>query len=62
MSLQLFPSQVMATFSQTMLFRTAVTRALPLATRSISMSTKLQAKVAVLGATGGIGQPLSLLW
>ena len=31
------------------------------ASRSFTSSSSAQAKVAVLGATGGIGQPLSLL-
>ena len=43
-----------------MLLRTAASRVLP-STRAFSSSSARQTKVAVLGAGGGIGQPLSLL-
>jgi len=43
------------------MFRTTVSSVLKNSTRSFSASTPVNARVAVLGAAGGIGQPLSLL-
>jgi malate dehydrogenase len=42
-------------------FASTVTRVAQTSARSFSNTTNASAKVAVLGAAGGIGQPLSML-